>query len=202
MDILLGVFTWERFLVVWGLIAPAIAWLTTRRWDRSNQLLVWKHEADLDAERERRAGQRAAEDRARSEVEQLRERMRDVYTRFLSHGAGIALAAELRDDGERTTAFATAIPPFTQSFHELLLVSSTDVASAAVAVWKLTLTLRQLAWNDAGVPEARAQLQQARSQLVSQAREDLEDPIVRNANPGIVIKPALTVGGFHLQDVG
>lgn len=202
MDRFLEVFSWERLLVVWGLLAPAIAWFVTRRWDRANQFVLWKHEGDLRAEQDKRDEKTREQEEARVETDALRVHMRDTYTRFLATASMISLATEIRQADQRTQAIDSALRDFTLSFQQLLLVASVEVAAPAVDVWKQTVALTRLERNDAGVADVRESLGRARSRLVAEARNDLDDPVTRNANPGITIRPALTAGGFHLDDVG
>ena len=202
MNAFLAVFTWERFLVVWGLIAPAITWLVTRRWESKNRLEIWNHENELRKEQVSMEEKRRQEERERAEVQQLRERMRDSYTRFLAGASAITLAVDLGPNERRTQAFTDCLPDFALSFQQLLLVASTHSARPAVEVWNRIAQLTQLSQDDAALPELKEALRKARSRFVSEAREDLNDPLVRNSNPGITIEPAVSIGGFDLEDAG
>jgi hypothetical protein len=63
--------------------------------------------------------------------------------------------------------------------------------------------------RDGGLPvldpqlkDLREKLRRARTAFVQEAREDVEDPVRRNASPGITVKHAMQIGGFHLKDAG
>jgi hypothetical protein len=198
----LSQFTWERFLVVWGLVVPGIAWIATRRWERANEKARWGHEADVRKQADSAEASRREAERRQSALEALRERMRDTYTRFLAGATALTIGADLRYPEERKAATDAALPDFVLSYQQLLLVASNDAAQAAVDVWKAVNLLISSAVPDAEKTSSRDQIASGRTRFVHEAREDLDDPITRNANPGLVVQPLLTAGGFHLEDVG
>jgi len=198
----LAQFTWERFLVLWGLVVPGLAWIATRRWERANEKARWEHEADVRKEADSAEASRREAERRQSAIETLRERMRDAYTRFLAGATALTIGADLRYPEERKAATDAALPDFVLSYQQLLLVASNDAARAAIDVWKAVSILISPAVPDAEKTTLRDQIATSRTRFVHEAREDLDDPVTRNANPGIVVRPALTAGGFHVDNVG
>jgi len=202
MDTLVTALTWERLLVIWGFLAPAIAWVATRSWERKSRLDLWDHENELRKEQIALEEKRQQEDRKREEVEQLRERMRDTYTRFLKGASAATLVADGDSINLQAQTSVHHISDFVLSFQQLILIASTDTARPAVEIWRLIEQLKRLPRGDDATPELKEKLMKARSRFVSEAREDLENPLIRNSNPGVTVKPAITAGGFHLTDVG
>ena len=127
--------------------------------------------------------------------------MRDTYTRFLSGASAVVLATDLSDE-QRVKALAEALPGFNLSYHQLLLVASTASARQAVQVWKSVNQIVSLSQDDPAMPGLEQELKQARSRFVTEAHEDLEDPVRRSENPAWSIEPVIKAGGFHLEDVG
>ncbi len=193
--------TWERLLVIWGLLAPAIAWLATRRWERALQREHWEREArrrEADNHRRDRERQRRARHQMRLAQQ---ESMKRSYAQFLESSGSLILSFSLRGSAERQALFDTAFPAFSQSYHELLLFASNHTARPASEVWKVVNCLA----SGRGCPERFEQLMETareeRTKFAHEARKDLENPR-RISNPAITVEPVVQAGGFKVPDVG
>src|SRR5206468_12400315 len=113
-------------LVLWGLVAPAIAWLVTRNWDRRIQEAAWRHEKEIRDEQTKNEEVRLKADRERESLEGERERMRDVYTRFLKGASAMYVASDLGYNDVKRAAVKEATPDFVLSFQQLLLIASLE----------------------------------------------------------------------------
>jgi uncharacterized membrane-anchored protein YhcB (DUF1043 family) len=201
VDGLLAAITWERLLALWGILSTPIAWYVTQRLERKKRSEQWQHEDQLRREQVALEEKKRQAEREHTQVDQLRERMRDTYTRFLSGASAVVLATDLSDE-QRVKALADALPGFNLSYHQLLLVASTASARQAVQVWKSVNQIVSLSQDDPAMPGLEQELKQARSRFVTEAHEDLEDPVRRSENPAWSIEPVIKAGGFHLEDVG
>jgi hypothetical protein len=193
--------TWERLLVIWGFVAPGIAWLATRGWERKSQEILWKHEKEMRGEQRKIEDERMQAEREQKAIEAVRERMRDIYTRFLEGASAIDVASAYEFRDQSGTGVNAATPGFVLSFQQLLLVASLETAELAVEVWNQTLKLSRLHLGDPTTDEIRTAIRDARRRFVTEAREDIEDPRERTAHPGVSLKVP-TLGGFHLVDAG
>lgn len=198
----LAVITWEHFLVIWGFVAPGIAWLVTRRWERKSQEILWKHEKEMRDEQRKIEDERMQTERENNEIEAERDRMRDIYTRFLKGAAAIDIASTQSAASDKRSGVNSATPDFALSFQQLLLVASVETARPAVEVWNEAMKLSRLAFADQSADELRTIIRDARRRFVTEARKDIDDPLERTAHTGISSGPAITIGGFHLGDAG
>jgi len=186
--------TWERFLVLWGFVAPGIAWAVMRWWEMKTQAETRADEKLLRLEQAKKE-QEAYEASCKS---QLHNRMRDTYSRFLTASSTIKVLASgpsvnlVKHRHAMTESLAAG-------YSDLLMIASCATAKAAVEIYKACTEMLR------GTKEhhvVEANLQAARAVFMAQARKDLEDPVDRNANTGITVEPAISIGGFHLKDVG
>ena len=201
-DTLVASFTWERFLVLWGLITPAVAWIATRRWERKNQRAAWDNERAMWQERVRVEEERAKQDRERARVEGMREQMRKTYTGFLTGASAMEAVSNINSESDRKTAYRSALPEFSQRFQESLLCASAETAAAAVTLWNEARKLATVFGAGPSEAEVKSPYRKARRSFVIEARADVEDPDGRTAHPGVKIEPALKIGGFSLEDAG
>ena len=193
--------TWERLLVIWGLLAPAIAWLATRSWDRSLQREQWEREEKRRAEEHQRStGDRAREAKSRARADRL-ALMKTTYGQFLEVSGMLLFGCNLRSDAERQAVFERTFQPFARSYHELILLGSNDTVRPAAEVWR---TINCLV-SARGCPESWEELleiaRRFRTDFAHEARRDLEKPS-RTRNPGLSIRPVLSVGGFSVPNLG
>jgi hypothetical protein len=188
--------------VILGLLAPPIAWICTRNWDRKNQLALWEHEFERVKRQAEQEDSRESAKRERDCVIALQTSMQDAYTRFLAGASGLALAAQRQFEDERSKAIEEAQPDFVLSFQQLLLVTSNQAAKAAVSLWNGVLKKSNGGLSPGEDKELDNEIRAARRQFVIEARLDIESPEERNSNPGITLTPSLTVGGFQLEDAG
>lgn len=202
MQEFLGAITWERLLVLWGLFAPPIAWIATRRWERMNQREQWEHEFRRWQEQIAIEDRRQAEERARERTTAIRAAMQDAYTRFLATTAAITAGAELPHRDERKAAVEVSKLDLILSFQQLLLLASNDAAEAAVRLWGSVMDAARSAREGGLSIESRAKIRSARRDFLVEARADIENPEERSSNPGITLKPVLQIGGFHIDDAG
>jgi len=201
MDIA-NILTWERLLVLWGLLAPPVAWIITRRWERANQRATWDHEFQRWKEQLQLEDARADREREREQVAALKASMRDVYTRFLAGASGVRVASELPFEDERTAALAQAMPDLVLSFQQLLLLASSDCATKAVDLWNHVVQLASEGRAQGAPKELSDKVRAARLPFLIQARADIENPKDRTAHTGIAIRPLLQIGGFTIADAG
>lgn len=205
--------TWERFLVLWGLVAGPFfaglgAWIN-HKWERDRQGEAWRRD---DQQRQRQIDleeQRRKQEIQREEAEKIRRRMESAFVRFLSGASRLSQVARIRDFLAREAARKDLLPDFTLAYHELLLVASTECAEPAVEVWKKTIKMVELTsgpFDPSGMPPEAQTLEDeitaTRRLFVIEARTDMSDPITRNANPAVSVTPVLEAGGFNLSDVG
>lgn len=191
--------TWERFLVLWGLIAPAIGAAFAHWWaakqvrdNRAFEQSQWKRQVDLEESRRHR-------DEERQLSTDLQARMEKAYAQFLSSGMRlVTLPRTTFDNPEKQQAIAE----FSAGYQQLLLVASSACATQAVALWKKTLNSVNAPYTEEARAQIDIEIRALRAEFVREARTDLANPIERNANPGITIQPALKIGGFNLDDVG
>ncbi len=191
--------TWERFLILWGLIAPVIGgvfatWWAARQAEVNRQHERQRWERQFEVEQTRRA-----EDEERELTNDLRSRMESAFAQYLRGGMRLMT---LPPSFFGTPEKQQAIDEFSAGFQQVLLVASSDCASKAVALWKKTLNCVNSNYDEDARAEIELEVRSLRAAFLKEAREDLANPVGRNANPGIKIEPALKIGGFNLTDVG
>lgn len=199
MELLISIMTWERVLVLWGLIAPAVGasvayWWAAKqaRESRAFEVTQWERQVDLEEARRQK-------DEERQLSTDLQNRMEKAYSQFLSSGMRLTLISSITNE---TPENQKAIAEFSEGLQQLLLVASSACATKAVALWKKTKTHTNTASTAEERTEAEKEIGALRAAFVREARQDLADPIVRNTNPGITIRPTISIGGFNLDDVG
>ena len=142
---------------------------------------------------------RRKEDEERRRIVDLQSKMEKSYSAFLS--GGMRIRVNLTTGQPTQEEMQSMISELNSGYQQLLLVASTECAKKAVHLWKKIIELID-AEQGADRNYIGDEIRLLRAAFVVEARKDLEDPIARNANPGISIRPALTFGGFHLDDVG
>jgi len=199
MEALLESLTWVRFLTLWGLVAPAIgagwAYWWAARQNRENKEFEkerWHKQAELDDVRRK-------EDEERRRVVDLQSKMEKSYSAFLS--GGMRIRVNLTTGPPTQEEMQSMISELNSGYQQLLLVASSECAKRAVPLWTKIIELIN-AKQETDRHRIGDEIRTLRAAFVIEARKDLEDPITRNANPGITIRPMLTFGGFHLDDVG
>jgi len=202
MDAIANAFTWERFLVLWGLLAPPIAWIITRRWERANQRATWDHEFLRWKDQLQLEDARTDRERERQQLTAVKSSMRDVYTRFMAGASAVRVATELPFEDERTAALEKAMPDLVLSFQQLLLLASNDCATKAVDLWNHVVKLASEGRANGAPKELSEHVRTARRAFLIEARADLEAPMDRTADPGLTIRPVLEIGGFTIADAG
>lgn len=199
MQAFLDIFTWERFLTLWGLVAPAIsasaAYLWSAKQNRESREFAqeqWARQVELEEKRR-------TEEEERNKVVELHEKMEKAYSAFLA--AGLRIRLNLLTKDSQNEGLEHTLLELNEGYHQLLLVASSQCAQKAVPLWETVIQLTKE--EDAEVRAILSdEIRPLRAAFLKEARKDLEDPIARNSNPGITIKPALSAGGFHLNDVG
>lgn len=191
--------TWERFLILWGLIAPVVSGLFATWWaarqakaNREHERERWERQFEVEEERRFR-------DEERELTNDLRARMEEAFAQYLRGGMRlITIPPSTFGSPEKQQA----IDEFNAGFQQVLLVASAECASKAVALWKKTLNSVNSNYDADARAEVDLEVRKLRADFLREAREDLANPVGRNANPGIKIEPALKIGGFNLTDVG
>ena len=98
--------------MLWGLLAPPVAWIVTRRWERANQRATWDHEFQRWKDRLELEDARRKRECEQQEVADIKASMRDVYVRFMAGASAVSVATELPAEDERTAALEKAKPDF------------------------------------------------------------------------------------------
>jgi hypothetical protein len=194
------IITWERLLVLWGLIAPGLGALIAHKWENDKQRKSWEKEKVQLKEKYNLEENTRIKEEEREATIKIQQHMTDSYSKFLSSGSLIVLNI----NSEMTAPIPDEVlADYSKGFQNVLLIASNECAGCAVEIWnKITelVTNKDLELDEKN--KMIEEIKSLRARFMREARKDLSEPMDRNSNPGISIRPALEIGGFGLADVG
>lgn len=199
MDQFLASFTMSNFITIWALIGPIIGGLINHFWESDRLRTKWSNDKDKLKETQKHEMEKQQNDYKRLELDRIQQKMESAYSKFLGNGSDLILSkcqnpvAHVPD--------SQSFSAFNQAYQGLLLICSTRCGKSAVELRK-AINEFITSHNIEALESVRlAEIKKLRASFLRQARDDLDDPIKRNSNPGITIEPVLKAGGFSLSDV-